>query len=98
MMPNNGSYQEGKASLENMEFRISKIILYLLILVLSCVGNILVAIVIIRARNLRTSSNLLILNLAACDFLTPIISIPFDLALEELRNIWPFGRTVCKLL
>ena len=98
MMPNNGSYQEEAASLENMEFRISKIILYLLILVLSCVGNILVAVVIIRARNLRTSFNLLILNLAACDFLTPILSIPFDLALEELRNIWPFGRTVCKLL
>ena len=99
MMPNNGSqYQEETASLENMEFTISKIILYLLILVLSSVGNILVSVVLIRARNLRTSSNLLILNLAACDFLTPIISIPFDLALEELRNIWPFGRTVCKLL
>ena len=83
---------------EYMEFRVFKIALYVAIFTFSCVGNSLVAIVIIGARGMRTTPNLLILNLALCDLLTPALSIPFDLALEELNQEWPFGRVMCKLL
>ena len=75
-----------------------KITLYVIIFTLSCIGNSLVAIVIIRARGMRTTPNLLILNLALCDLVTVSLSIPFDLALEELNQVWPFGRVMCKLL
>lgn len=47
---------------------------------------------------MRMPSNLLILNLAICDLIVPITSIPFDLALEENDYIWPFGRALCKTL
>ena len=87
------------ADLRSPEFRIVKITFYVLIFVLSCLGNSLVAIVITRAKELRSnSSNLLILNLALCDLLTPAISIPFDLALGEVNFVWLFGEVTCKLL
>lgn len=85
-------------NLENLEFRITKIGLYTLIFTLSCIGNSLVAIVIIRAQGTWTSANVLILNLALCDLILPTLSIPFDLALEEVNYIWPFGSGMCKVL
>ena len=84
--------------LEYLEFRITKISLYILIFILSCIGNSLVAIVIIRAKGTWTSANVLILNLALCDLILPTLSIPFDLALEEVNYIWPFGSGMCKVL
>jgi hypothetical protein len=47
---------------------------------------------------MRGSSHILILNLAICDLITPTISIPFDLAYEEMHYAWPFGAVVCKVL
>ena len=100
MTANNSTVQEETAAmnLEYVEFRITKITFYVLILILSCIGNSLVAIVIVRTRGMHSSSNVLILNLAFCDFITPALSIPFDLALEERNYVWPFGRAMCKLL
>jgi len=100
MEANNTTSQENTVitDLEKMEFRIAKITLYVLILILSCVGNSLVAVVVVGARDMRTPSNFLILSLALCDFITPALSIPFDLALEESEYIWPFGKTLCKVL
>lgn len=85
-------------NLEYLEFRITKISLYILIFTLSCIGNSLVAIVIIRAKGTWTSANVLILNLALCDLILPTLSIPFDLALEEVNYIWPFGSGMCSVL
>lgn len=99
MLTNNTNLADrSNDTFEYMEFRVFKIALYVAIFTFSCVGNSLVAIVIIGARGMRTTPNLLILNLALCDLLTPALSIPFDLALEELNQEWPFGRVMCKLL
>ena len=100
MTANNSTIQQGVADdfAVAAEFRIAKITLYVVIFTLSCIGNSLVAIVIIGARGMRTPPNLLILNLALCDLLTPALSIPFDLALEELNYMWPFGKAMCKVL
>ena len=84
--------------LEHRDFRIAKIAFYATIFILSCLGNSLVAIVIVGAKDMRTPSNFLILNLALCDFLTPAVGIPFDFALEESKYIWPFGSVLCKVL
>ena len=84
--------------LEHRDFRIAKIAFYSTIFILSCVGNSLVAIIIVGAKDMRTPSNFLILNLALCDFLTPAVGIPFDFALEESKYIWPFGSVLCKVL
>lgn len=47
---------------------------------------------------MRTASNFLILNLAICDLVTPLISIVFDFVLEENNYEWIYGGVMCKLL
>lgn len=84
---------------EVIGFKIAKILLYVFILVSSTLGNFLVVSVICRSARMRTNaSNILILNLALCDLLTPLISIPFDLVVQEASYTWPFGRAMCKFL
>lgn len=70
---------------EYMEFCVFKIVLYVVIFIFSCVGNSLVVIVIIGVRGMRIILNFLILNLVLCDFLIFVLSILFDLVLEEFN-------------
>ena len=83
---------------ESLPFKVFKIALYSVILSLCILGNSLVVLIISTTKRMRMPSNLLILNLAICDLITPIASIPFDLALEENSYVWPFGRILCKSL
>lgn len=84
---------------ESSEFKTLKLILYFIILIFSSLGNGLVFYLISCNRRLRqASSNRLLLNLCACDFLTPLLSIPFDLVLEERAYVWPYGAAMCRVL
>lgn len=84
---------------ESAEFRTLKLFLYFSILTFSSIGNGMVFYLICRNRRLRqTPSNMLLLNLSACDFLTPLLSIPFDLVLEERGYVWPYGAFLCHVL
>lgn len=84
---------------ESSEFKTLKLFLYFIILIFSSLGNGLVFYLISCNRRLRqASSNRLLLNLCACDFLTPLLSIPFDLALEERDYVWPYGAVMCRIL
>jgi len=86
-------------SSESSEFKTLKLFLYFAILTFSSVGNGLVFYLISCNRRLRReSSNTLLLNLSACDFLTPLLSIPFDLVLEERGYLWPYGAFMCRAL
>jgi len=99
MAANNSSIEVGTDDFsEAAGFRITKITLYVVIFVLSCLGNSLVIIVIIGVKEMRTPPNLLILNLALCDLITAAVGIPLALAIEELGNKWPFGKAMCKML
>ncbi|XP_031566322.1 neuropeptide FF receptor 2-like [Actinia tenebrosa] len=82
----------------SLGFVIFKIMIYVVIVVMTMVGNVLVITVIRYDKKMRGSSHILILNLAVCDLITPTISIPFDLAYEELNYAWPFGGVMCKML
>ncbi|XP_068757743.1 neuropeptide FF receptor 1-like [Montipora capricornis] len=86
-------------SSESAEFKTLKLFFYCIILTLSSIGNGLVFYLICHNRRLRqTASNILLLNLSACDFLTPLLSIPFDLVLEERGYLWPYGEFLCHVL
>ncbi|XP_048587822.1 galanin receptor type 1 [Nematostella vectensis] len=89
---------EGMESMESGVLHTVKIIIYAIILLLSVVGNTMVVIVICRQKRMLTPSNILVLNLAVCDILTPLTSIPFDLAYEENGYVWPYGAALCKAL
>ena len=84
---------------EPLGFKITKITVYISILLVCTVGNTAIIGVIFTSRRMRSlAGNILILNLAFVDLLTPITSVPFDLVLEESHYIWPFGSIPCKLL
>lgn len=93
-----GSNSSTDTSDEPVEFKVTKFCLYLAILLFSVVGNSMVIHTICSNVAVRTSSNLLVLNLASCDLLTTLTSIPSDLALEENNYEWMFGAAVCKIL
>ncbi|XP_068200492.1 uncharacterized protein [Palaemon carinicauda] len=62
-------------------------------------GNVLVPIVVMRTRELRSSTNLLLVNLAAADLLVLLVSLPT--ALTELHSrpeTWVLGQHMCKLV
>lgn len=83
---------------ESTGFKITKICFYFLILSASTFGNSMVAHIINNTRKMRTASNFLVLNLAICDLVTPLISIVFDFVLEENNYEWIYGGAMCKVL
>ena len=83
---------------ESTGFKITKICFYFLILSASTFGNSMVAHIINTTRKMRTASNFLILNLAICDLVTPLLSIVFDFVLEENNYEWIYGGAMCKVL
>uniref|UniRef100_A0A3B5MJU1 Neuropeptide FF receptor 2 n=1 Tax=Xiphophorus couchianus TaxID=32473 RepID=A0A3B5MJU1_9TELE len=69
---------------------------YLLIFAVCMVGNGVLCFIVLRSRNMRTVTNLFILNLAISDLLVGIFCMPTTL-LDNIITGWPFGSIVCKL-
>ena len=46
----------------------------------------------------RPLTTQLLLNLSACDLVTPLLSIPFDLVLEERGYVWLYDAFMCRVL
>ncbi|XP_040899270.1 neuropeptide FF receptor 1 like 2 [Toxotes jaculatrix] len=74
----------------------SYIVAYFFIFLLCMVGNILVCLIVLENRRMRTVTNLFILNLAISDLLVGIFCIPTTLV-DNLITGWPFSNTVCKM-
>ena len=84
---------------QNLAFRVTKIMVYVSIFIASIVGNSVVIAIICRSRSMRKAAgSILIFNLALCDILTPLLSIPFDMPVEENDDKWLYGAAACKLL
>ena len=60
------------------------------------VGNGLVVLIILKHKQLRTTTNILILNLALADLCFIIFSVPFT-AVGYSLTVWPFGQIWCKI-
>ncbi|KAJ0067817.1 hypothetical protein NL108_011038 [Boleophthalmus pectinirostris] len=72
------------------------ILAYFFIFVLCMVGNILVCLIVLENRRMRTVTNLFILNLAISDLLVGIFCVPTTLV-DNLITGWPFSNSVCKM-
>ncbi|XP_023647489.1 neuropeptide FF receptor 2a isoform X2 [Paramormyrops kingsleyae] len=72
------------------------IISYLLIFLVCMVGNGVVCYIVLRSRNMRTVTNVFILNLAISDLLVGIFCMPTTLV-DNIITGWPFGSLVCKM-
>ncbi|KAA0704370.1 Neuropeptide FF receptor 1 G-protein coupled receptor 147 RFamide-related peptide receptor [Triplophysa tibetana] len=75
---------------------VSYILSYLIVLLLCIVGNGLVCLVVIRNRNMRSVTNLFILNLAISDLLVGVFCVPTTL-IDSLISGWPFSQMTCTM-
>ncbi|XP_028318237.1 neuropeptide FF receptor 2-like [Gouania willdenowi] len=105
--PPNSSELQGKSSafqnITYVDFYLHKppvaavfTISYLLIFLMSMLGNGVVCFIVLRSRNMRTVTNLFILNLAISDLLVGIFCMPTTLV-DNIITGWPFGSVLCKL-
>ncbi|XP_044293319.1 neuropeptide FF receptor 1-like [Varanus komodoensis] len=69
---------------------------YLFIFAACMVGNSLVCFVVLKNSQMRTVTNLFILNLAISDLLVGIFCVPTTLV-DNLITGWPFGSSICKM-
>ncbi|XP_038599325.1 neuropeptide FF receptor 1 [Tachyglossus aculeatus] len=72
------------------------ILAYVLIFLMCMVGNTLVCFVVLKNRQMRTVTNVFILNLAVSDLLVGIFCMPTTLV-DNLITGWPFDNVTCKL-
>ena len=79
-------------------WRISLLVLHVIIFIISTVGNGLVCFVILRRRTMKSVVNYLILNLAIADLIFTCICIPFDIPVQHMNYVWPYGAFLCKLI
>lgn len=99
MTNSTGQVSEASFYTEPLPFKVTKIFLYTTILIFGTVGNTGLILTICKFKYMKKyPGNLLILNLAVCDLLTPLISIPLDLMLVERNYRWHLGPAMCKVL
>ncbi|XP_032669448.1 allatostatin-A receptor-like isoform X1 [Odontomachus brunneus] len=65
--------------------------------ILGLVGNSLVVVVVAANPGMRSTTNILIINLAVADLLFVIFCIPFT-ATDFVLPYWPFGNVWCKIV
>ncbi|GLH06463.1 Allatostatin-A receptor [Gryllus bimaculatus] len=72
-------------------------ILFTLIVLIGLIGNALVVIVVAANQQMRSTTNLLIFNLAWADLLFIVFCVPFT-ATDYVLPYWPFGDVWCKIV
>lgn len=73
-------------------------VIFIIILIFGTVGNILVAVIIIRSKDLRNTTNYFLINLSIADLLVIIVCMPTVLIeLHSKPEIWLLGEFMCKL-
>ena len=66
-------------------------IFFSLVVFVGFFGNLLVILVVLLNKQMRNTTNLLILNLAVGDILFIVCCVPFTATSYALPNDWPFG-------
>jgi allatostatin A receptor len=90
---------EGMQLSERMTLIVSIIvpILFGIIIVIGLIGNALVVVVVSANKQMRSTTNLLIINLAIADLLFIIFCVPFT-ASDYVLTYWPFGDVWCRIV
>lgn len=71
------------------------IFIFSIVIIFGVFGNALVIWTVLFNRQMRTSNNLFVLNLAISDLTLCLFSIPFNVY-KTLRHTWKFGSFLCK--
>ncbi|KAI8794719.1 neuropeptide FF receptor 2, partial [Biomphalaria glabrata] len=72
-----------------------KVVFYIIAMVLDIVGNSIIIFIIILNRKMRTTTNVLILNLAVSDLFVGIFCMWIHMG-NQIDSNWPFGSFMCK--
>jgi hypothetical protein len=73
-------------------------IIFAIVVILGCVGNMLVVIVVVKNRSYyRNTTNIFIFNLALADLLFLVFCVPFHAVIYTMPS-WPFGQFMCKFV
>ena len=83
-----------------VNLRVGMTIAYLIIFVISLVGNILLIYVTFKTPHLKTTTNLLVANMAVADLMITFFAMPYCVVYLYLQNIWISGRIgdiTCKI-
>lgn len=98
--PNSYGISTNVESVNSSVSIIAKIVLaitYTLVMVICGVGNLLLCCVVLRFRRMRTTTNILIGNLALSDFFVAILCVPFNFY-YYMTDSWPFGKPMCVIV
>ena len=84
---------------DDIEDVVSKVVpvFFGLIGITGLLGNGLVVLVVLSNPQMRSTTNVLIINLAIADLLFVLFCIPFT-AVDYMLASWPFGDVVCKMV
>ena len=82
---------------DNLIYRIAVPIVFSAIILLGSLGNLLVVYVILCKKQLRTVTNLLLLNLAVADVSFLLICGSFSVV-HYAMTVWPFGDVTCRVI
>ncbi|KAK3731828.1 hypothetical protein QZH41_020196 [Actinostola sp. cb2023] len=79
-----------------------EIAIYGILIVVSLLGNMLVIMVVLLNKTLRTEFNYLMVNMAVSDLTVPFLALPLEIATVATNNKWlvegQFGDALCKIL
>lgn len=74
-----------------------RILLYCLIFLLSVFGNLLIIVVLVVNKRMRTVTNSFLLSLAISDLMMAVVCMPFTL-IPNLMGDFIFGAAMCKIV
>ena len=80
-----------------VDLRVPRYCVFVPIFLFSVTGNTLVILTVVLLRKMKTVPMIFTANLAACDLITTVSSISFDLPEYEL-GYWPYGGALCKII
>lgn len=101
----NGSVASPNGQADFIEFplnlQVAMTVAYVTIFVISLVGNVVMVYVIFKTPDLRTTTNLLIANMAIADLIITFFAMPYCVTYLYLQNIWIsgiFGDIACRIV
>ncbi|XP_046576866.1 gastrin/cholecystokinin type B receptor-like [Haliotis rubra] len=77
---------------------VTSTLLYVIIFLTGTIGNSVVAAVVGLRQDMRTSTNLFLVNLAVADLMVITVCMPTALVDIYAKDIWHFGATMCTLV
>ncbi|XP_066267696.1 prokineticin receptor 2-like [Branchiostoma lanceolatum] len=99
MLEQEGHTKAHSAEHASITLRVILGLVYSLIIIICGIGNLLLVIVMGRYKKARTTTNLLIANLALSDFVVAVLCIPFDLDYYIINErAWNYGPHMCRLV